>query len=191
MKLPHGQGVVGALRSVRVATKKTLKGLNQAAATRMARGDYAGAEALAGKGREIAQFQQQTDALLRAWRDVSGRGSKVEKAPKGEVTPLWGYYQPILKAIVALGGECLTSDIEAALESDDFLQGADRSPMSGGRERWKVMIRQARKPLRAEGWIEDEKSKKWRVTDEGRKAAARTDRSGAVTQRSKPAAEPK
>ena len=95
MKLPHGQGVVGALRSVRVATKKTLKGLNQAAATRMARGDYAGAEALAGKGREIAQFQQQTNALLRAWRDVSSRGSKTGKAAKGEVTPLWGYYQPI------------------------------------------------------------------------------------------------
>ena len=54
--------------------------------------------ALAGKGREIAQFQQQTDALLRAWRDVSDRGSKTGKAPKGEVTPLWGYYQPILKA---------------------------------------------------------------------------------------------
>ena len=24
--------------------------------------------------------------------------------------------------------------------------------MSGGRERWKIMIRRARKPLRAEGW---------------------------------------
>ena len=43
--------------------------------------------------------------------------------------------------------------------------------MSGGRERWKVMIRRARKPLRAEGWIENEISTKWRVTDEGRKAA--------------------
>ena len=185
MKLPHGQGVVGALRSVRVATKKTLKGLNQAAATRMARGDYAGAEALAGKGREIAQFQQQTDALLRAWRDVSGSGPKTGKAAKGEVTPLWGYYQPILKAIVAAGGECLRSDIESAIEVDDFLQEADRSQMSGSRDRWKVMIRRARKPLRAEGWIEDEKSKKWRVTDEGRKAADRTDIGGTgdVTQR--------
>ena len=72
--------------------------------------------ALAGKGREIAQFQQQTDALLHAWRDVSGRGSKTGKAPKGEVTPLWGYYQPILKAIVAAGGECLRSDIESPSE---------------------------------------------------------------------------
>ena len=47
MKLPHGQGVVDALRSVRVATKKTIKGLNQATAKRMARGDYAGAHHLA------------------------------------------------------------------------------------------------------------------------------------------------
>ena len=94
------------------------------------------------------------------------------------MTPLWGYYQPILKAIVAAGGECLRSDIEAALEAEDFLQGADRSPMSGGHERWKVMIRWARKPLRAEGWIEDEIGKKWRVTDEGRKAADRTDVGG-------------
>jgi hypothetical protein len=181
MKLPHGQGVVRALRGVRVATKKTLKALNQAAAKRMIKGDYAGAEALAAKGREIAQFEQQTGALLRAWREVSGRGSKALKATKGEVTPLWSYYQPILKAIVAAGGECVRSDIESALDASEFLQAADRSVMSSGRVRWKVMIRRARKPLRAEGWIEDGPGIRWKITNAGRRVAERaiaeTDRS--------------
>jgi hypothetical protein len=173
MKIPHGQGVVRALLSVRVATKKSLRGLNQSAAKRMGKGDYAGAEDLASKGREIAHFQQQTDALLRAWREVSGRGSKAEQSTKGEMTPLWGYYQPILKAIVAAGGECLRSDIESALDAGGFPRAADRSLMSGGRERWKVMIRRARKPLRSEGWIEDDAGIHWRITDAGRRAAER------------------
>lgn len=76
------------------------------------------------------------------------------------------------------GGECVRSDIESALEADGFLKTADRGPMPGGRERWKVMIRRARKPLRVEGWIEDGVSTKWRVTEEGRKTANRTAQSG-------------
>lgn len=176
MKIPHAQGVARALRTVRTATKKALKSLNQVAAQRMAKGDYAGAEALAAKGREIGQFQQQADELLRAWREVSGRGPKGGKTPKGETTPLWGYYQPILRAIVKAGGECTRADIEAALErsSDGFLQPGDRGPMPSGRERWKVMIRRARKPLRGEGWLAGGPGTRWKITDAGRQAAERT-----------------
>jgi hypothetical protein len=124
LKVPHAQGVTRALRSVRTATKRTLKGLNEVAGQRMAKGDYVTAEALAAKGREIRQFVQQADELLRAWRGLSGRGAKTAGASKGETTPLWAYYQPILKAIVALGGECARDDIETAFQksSDGFLQ---------------------------------------------------------------------
>ena len=176
MKIPHAQGVARALRTVRTATKKALKSLNQVAAQRMAKGDYAGAEMLAAKGREIGQFQQQADELLRAWRELSGRGPKGGKTPKGETTPLWGYYQPILRAIVKAGGECTRADIEAALErsSDGFLQPGDRGPMPSGRERWKGMIRRARKPLKAEGWIAPGTDPTWKITEAGRRAAAGT-----------------
>ena len=72
MKLPHGQGVVRALRSVGVATKRTLKGLNQTAAKRMGKGDYAGAEMLAAKGREIAQFRKSTGVASKMGQVRSG-----------------------------------------------------------------------------------------------------------------------
>ncbi len=175
MKIPHSQGVTRALRNVRTATKKTLKGLNEVAGQRMAKGDYAAAEALAAKGREIRQFVQQADELLRTWRGLSGRGAKAAGPSKGETTPLWAYYQPILKAIVALGGECARDDIETAFEksADGFLQPGDCRHMSGGRERWKVMIRRARKPLKTEGWIAQTTGPMWKVTEAGRKAAER------------------
>ena len=70
MKIPHAQGVTRALRNVRTATKKTLKGLNEVAGQRMAKGDYSAAEALAAKGRELRPFLQQSDELLRTWRGI-------------------------------------------------------------------------------------------------------------------------
>ena len=173
MKVPHAQGVSRAVRNVRTATKKTLKGLNEVAGQRMAKGDYVAAETLAAKGREIRQFMQQADELLRTWRGLSDRSAKIGGTSKAETTPLWGYYQPILKAIVAHGGECPRDDIETAFEksSDGLLQPGDRRLMSGGRERWKVMIRRARKPLRAEGWIQDGAGKAWKITAAGRRTA--------------------
>ncbi len=173
MKIPHSQAVARALRDVRAATKNALNGLNRVAGQRMAKGDYAGAEALAAKGKEMRQFQQQAEELLHTWRELTGRGPKSERTSEGETTPLWGYYQPILRAIVAAGGECERADLEAAFEalSDGFLQPGDRQLMAGGRERWTVMIRRARKALRAEGWIEDVVEKTWRITEAGRQAA--------------------
>jgi hypothetical protein len=140
----------------------------------MAKGDYAGAEALAAKGRELRQFLEQSDELLRTWRGLSGRGAKPGGTSKGVTTPLWAYYQPILKAIVSAGGECAREDIEATFEksSDEILQPGDRLlMMSGGRPRWKVMIRRARKALRAEGWIRESAGKAWTITAAGRRAA--------------------
>jgi hypothetical protein len=176
VKIPHSKGVSRALRNVRTATRKTFKDLNEVAGQRMAKGDYVAAEALAAKGREIRQFVQQADELLRTWRGLSGRGAKTTATSKGETTPLWAYYQPILKAIVTAGGECAGDDIEAAFEKspDGFLQLGDRRLVSGSRERWKVMIRRARKPLRAEGWIASSSAARWKITDAGRKAAERT-----------------
>ena len=51
------------------------------------------------------------------------------------------------------------------------LQSADRDAMARGRERWRVMVRRARRHLVAEGWIEDRAGPAWRITDTGRQAA--------------------
>ena len=171
-RVPHARGVGQALRSVRAAAQKSLKGLNQAASQRMAKGDYATAEALAAKGREIRQFQLEVEALRTRWRAVCGGGGPKSK---GSVTPLWTYYQPILQGLVQLGGECRRSDLEAHVERlmGASLQPGDRESMARGHERWRVMVQRARKPLIAEGWIEDRTGLVWRITDAGRRAAER------------------
>lgn len=188
MKIPHAQGVARAIRNGRTATKRTLKGLNEVAGQRMSKGDYTAAAALAATGREIGQCLPESEQLVRRWRAVTGRGSKTSGTPGGGTTPLWAYYQPILKAIVSAGGECVRADIEAAFESsaEGLLQPSERRLTSGGRERWKVMIRRARKALKAEGRIQDGAGRAWKIRAAGRRAAQqpptanRTARPGSV-----------
>ena len=79
-RVPHAQGVDKALRSVRLAAEKALKGLNQAAG-QQTKGDYTAAEALAAKGKEIRQFLAEVEAVRKRWREVRGaaagaRGSR-------------------------------------------------------------------------------------------------------------------
>ena len=169
-RIPQARGVVEALHLVRAATQRCLKGLNQTASQRMAKGDYATAEALATKGSEIQQFQLEVAALLKRWREVCGAGGR---GTKKLATPLWSYYQPILQALTQTGGECRLPELEARVErlmSASF-KPADRGGMARGRERWRVMVRRARRPLVSEKWIEDRTGPVWRITEAGRKAA--------------------
>lgn len=177
-RIPHAQSVTRAIRAVRIATKKALKGLNQTAARRMARGDYPTAEALAAQGREIRQFESEVDALRKRWRDVCGAGAGLAK--NGTTTLLWQYFQPILQALVQTGGACRRTDLEAHVERlvETSLLPGDRVMMARGRERWRVMVRRAHKPLVAEGWIEDKVGPTWRITEAGRRAADRPVRQG-------------
>jgi hypothetical protein len=170
MKIPHAGGVAKAIRSVRVAAQKALRGLNQAASQRMSKGDYAAAEALATKGKEIRQFQAEVEVVRKRWSELCGAGGG---GPKKSVTPLWAYYQPILKALVHVGGECRRTDLEAQVDRlmAESLQPGDREAMARGSERWRIMVRRSRKALVAEGWIEDRSGPAWRITDAGRRAA--------------------
>jgi hypothetical protein len=154
-----------------------LKALNQVASQRMAKGDYLAAEELAAKGKEIHQFQSEVDALARRWGEVCGG----DRAAKQALTPLWTYYQPILRALVTLGGKSSLGDLEAQVEHliSPLLQPADRAPMAGGRERWRAMIQRARKPLVTESWIEGGSGPTWSITAAGRQAAEKLINSGA------------
>jgi hypothetical protein len=169
------------LRSVRAAAQKSLKGLNQVASQRMAKGDYATAEALAAKGKEMRQFQSEVEALHKRWCEVCGGGG----AAKKPLTPMWVYFQPILQALVSVGGECRRADLEAHVERlmGASLQSGDREGSARGRERWRIIVQRARKPLIAEGWIEDRGGKIWRITDAGRRAAEKPIGKDAVTRR--------
>jgi len=78
-----------------------------------------------------------------------------------------------LQGLVQAGGECRRAELEEQVEHlmAASLQPGDQGAMARGRERWRVVVQRARRPLVAEGWIEDRNGKLWRITDSGRKAA--------------------
>ena len=171
-RVPNAREVGQSLKVVRSAVKQALKELNESAGQLMARGDYSSAEALAAKGREIQGFQAQIEGLQQRWRELRGSGSASSGAKK-TTTPLWAYYQPILKALAEAGGEARAVDLESPVERflGEMLQPCDRVDMAHGRQRWQVMIRRSRKHLVAEGWIQDASGRLWRITEAGRRAA--------------------
>src|SRR5947208_16626290 len=112
-KIPHAQTVRQSLRAVRTAAKNARKGLNKVASERMSKGDYVSAETLAAKGKEIIQFESEVDALLKRWRELcEGATQSEDKA----ATPLWNYYQPILRALDNFGGSAHRNDLERQVE---------------------------------------------------------------------------
>jgi hypothetical protein len=172
-RVPHSQQVNAAIRAVRAAIRRSLKGVNQRAAQRMSRGDYPAAEALVSKAREIQQFDVEIAELRPRWRQIVTGGSA--RAGKNPTTPVWKYYQHVLRAIAAAGGSLALTDIEEAVGKSmaGTFQPGDISAGPRGKERWRVMVQRSRKHLVAEGWLEKRPAKVWRITEAGRKAAER------------------
>lgn len=170
-RVPGRREVGSALRSAESAVKAALKELNQQAGQLMARGDYAGAEGLASRGREIQTFLAEVKGLQQRWKGLTrGAGASGQV---GKTAPLWLYYQPILKALVELDGEGTRQAIEPIVERlmKDSFEPGDTQPMARGKLRWQVMVQRARRHLATEGWLEPESKRVWRITAAGRKAA--------------------
>ena len=173
--VPKRKEVDVALRGVVQAVRGTLTALNRQAGSVIAAGKYDQAMAMAEKGREIKAFNAEVEALRKRWKVVA-KGSPGGSGPKkarNSKTPLWQYYQPILRALDELGGEASRAELERAVERlmADGFEAGDRDPMSGNRERWQIMIIRSRKPLKSEGWIEPGGGPVWCITVAGRKAA--------------------
>jgi hypothetical protein len=167
--------VENALKSAQKQVRVALKDVNTQAGKTVAKGDYTGAEVLVDVGKKIQGFQVEMDALLGRWRTIT-TGNQAERNEESDTTPLWKFYHPILKALVALGGEARRDGIENYFESTfaDKLLPGDLKPMVGGIPRWKVMVKRARKPMMKECFLEDGNVKLWRISREGRRVAQET-----------------
>lgn len=171
-RIPFDKSIATGLRALQALVKKAVKSHNQLAAQVLAAGKYAETEALMRRGRELEKFGAEAEALRKRWREVRRAGA-VKQAEAGPATPLWKYYQPVLRALAALGGEARRNDIEAELlrMMGSELLPADHAKLTNGDEKWQRMIRHTRKHLVAEGWIEDRGGFEWKITAAGRRAA--------------------
>jgi hypothetical protein len=101
------------------------------------------------------RFREEIAGVELKWKQVCGSG-KAQNEAAGEVSlAAWQYYAPIMRSLVALGGKASLSDLEGEFlrHMEPQLRIGDRSHMAGGRVRWQVMIRRARKHMVKEGWL--------------------------------------
>lgn len=169
MKIPGKREVDNALRHTTREIKSALREINHQAGRLVSRGDYDGAQSLVELGKLVSQFGSEAEALHAKWRDL--REDKNEAAI--ERTPLWEYYQPILKALVQLGGEAYVVEVEEATKPflAEVLKPEEMTRMTGGKLIWKRAIRRSRRHMIKEGFLESGTALRWKITDEGRRAA--------------------
>ena len=121
-------------------------------------------------------YLAEVKALQKRQRNLRGGTGGRVKTAKNEQHALWEYYQPILKALMAIGGEATRAQIETKFSEmlQGWFQQGDEETMAGGRPRWKVMIGRAKKTMLAEGFVEAPNIMKWSITQNGRKAAGKS-----------------
>ena len=171
MKFPGGTNVNKSLVGLKKSLKECLSQVNQEAGMFLSKGSYARAESLIGVAKSVDTFREEVESLHARWKEIKGGP---QGAAKPAQTPLWEYYQPTLQALVDLDGAARIAEIESAvrlLMKDRLVEG-DLSIMAKGRARWQVMIRRARKHMVKEGLLDSDTGMEWKLTQQGRKAAA-------------------
>jgi len=161
-----------AFVNVERKVKDSLRKINREAGRLLSNSDYVGMEAHVQVARAVQGFQSDLAVLWAKWRDLSRQG-KQKNGGKEETTPLWSYYQPLLRMLVELGGDATRHEIENAYEEhlQELAKNGDKEIMGNGSPRWKVMIRRARKPMIKEGFLDSSKKGRWSITGVGRQAA--------------------
>ena len=158
-----------ALKQVVREVRAALKDINHQAGGLVARGDYGAAEELVKVGRSITTFANEVEALQLKWRELNGN----PHGKPSERTPLWEYYRPLLKALVALGGEATLRELEEKVAPllGGVLEPSEMTRMSGDKLSWKRAVRRARRHMVKEGFLQEHTKLRWKITDSGRRAA--------------------
>lgn len=163
--------VAKAIRTLRNELRTAIAATNKQAAKRLTQGDYAAAQEMIEAAKTVAAFDREVVALQSRWKGLHLGGSA--RRGKKDATPLWEYYQPILQALVALGGTATQQGIEKQLEGSagSWLKEADLVANVRGIPRWKNLVRQARKHMLSEGFLENVHGREWRISRKGEQAA--------------------
>ncbi len=183
-RVPRSFEVNSAFKMLLKRLDGALKRTNEQAARFVRRGDYAGSEAWVRVGTLLGVFKKKTLGLRDEWkvlcREAMGKEPPApgnsRKKNRQSRTPVWEFYQPILKALVQVGGEARRPEIEPVVFQlmEGRLQPGDLEVAGGGRPHWQNSVRRARKPLIREGWLSEDGSKGlWRITEKGKAAATR------------------
>lgn len=174
MRLPRSPQVRKAFKVLTREIGLSLKEINHRAAKMMQRGNYAGAQEVMSEAQNLQSYLAEVKSLQQRLGRRRSDSTGGTKTARNDQHALWEYYQPILKALISLGGEAKRPAIEEMFceLADGWLLAGDKQSMARGQPRWKVMIGRARRSLKAEGFVEDVDLLRWRITAQGRKIAS-------------------
>jgi restriction system protein len=159
-----------------------LKNTRQQAAAATHDGDYDDAQAQLDAARQIEKCIAEIRAIQREWNSL-GRKSRQKRTkagarlPRGERTPEEAYRLPILRALVALGGEARMSQVleKVCAEMKPRLKPVDLKPVpsSADTPRWRNTAQWERQDMVDEGLLRrDSPRGVWAITETGRKYLA-------------------
>lgn len=135
-----------------------------------------GAEPNASEGLadEPAAAEPRASATRAKPKRSRGKKRGRNRAVRGTLVPQAAYELPILKALVAKGGQAPSREVIDAIEPllADKLKDVDRSETSSGEIRWRNRAQFVRLDLIEKGeLVKDSPRGVWEITDAGRKRA--------------------
>lgn len=161
-----------------------LKDVRERAAAASRQGDYERAQTQLTQAQQIEKFIADMRAKRRQWqaligtprRQRKGKG-KTKPLPRGQRTPEKAFRIPILRALVAMGGE---GKIAAVLERvyqemKPHLKPIDLKPLPSDAKtpRWRNTAQWARNSMVREGLLRNDSPRGvWAITERGRKYLA-------------------
>lgn len=176
------QNVTEAFNMLIAELETALKNTRQAAASATQAGDYEEAHTLLDEARKIEKFIVELGVKRREWTDLGSkpRGKRAATGPRlqrGQRTPQEAFRLPILRALVALGGQAPMSEVleRVYAEMRPHLKPADLRGLPSDVEtpRWRNTAQWARLALVNEGLLRGDSPRGvWTISERGRKYLA-------------------
>jgi len=166
------QNVDRSIKAISLEVKAAVKSINQEAAKCVSRGAYDKSQRLIQLGQSIKGFQADISSLKNRWKEVV-RGSSAKK-PKGEKTPQWEFYIPLMEGIKNLGDQATRENLNNYLETSHqvLFKPGDLMTLSNGRPTWHNTIRRCKRAMTKEGYLNEKSATVWRLTQLGTRVLA-------------------
>ncbi len=171
------QGVDEAFEILLDELETVLTEAREEAARASRAGRYDEAQALLAKAQQIEKFTGEIRAKRKEWEHLSAKPHRTRKPSakrlrRGERTLGEDYRLPILRALVALGGEAKMQQVleRVCAEMKGRLKPADLQPLPSGTElRWRNTAQWERFKMVNEGLLRRDSPRGiWAITDKGR-----------------------
>lgn len=150
-----------------------VKALNESGAEAFLQGNYEEASRIAEKAQKVGEFRERVLVLKGEWEALfsppeEGKGGK---RIWGMRTPESAFRQPILEALVELGGSARTSEVLSLVEKKMIgtLNEHDYQRLRSGSIRWQNTAQWCRLKMVREGLLkQDSPMGIWEISDRGR-----------------------